>query len=56
MTAHYTACVVAYDTDWIARARRAGGLDGFHGYPMQSAKGKPPALWTRVAKWRLAHG
>jgi hypothetical protein len=39
---HYVACEVAHDRSWVARARRAGTLDGFHGYPRQSDEGKSP--------------
>ena len=38
--AHYTPCMVAADSSWVARAERAGTLDGFHGYPRQPPEGK----------------
>lgn len=40
MEKHYVPCQLAFDKGWAARARRAGLLDGFHGYPQQSHEGK----------------
>jgi hypothetical protein len=38
MRRHYRPATFAYDDSWVARARRAGTLDAFHGYPKQSGK------------------
>lgn len=40
MGKHYVPCMVGLDKSWVHRARRAGILDGFHGYPQQDHNGK----------------
>lgn len=42
MAKHYVPCMVAADKSYVAQARRAGTLDGFHGYPEQDHNGKSP--------------
>ena len=42
MAEHYVPCMVAADKSYVAQARRAGLLDGFHGYREQNHKGKSP--------------